>query len=42
MYNAHKLTQHSSEYTVYLWICKVYSRIVLLGMEREINYLKKR
>ena len=25
MYNAHKLTHHSSEYTVYLWICKVYS-----------------
>ena len=25
MYNAHKLTHHSSEYTVYLWICKIYS-----------------
>ena len=25
MYNAHKLTHHSSQYTVYLWICKVYS-----------------
>ena len=25
MYNAHKLTHYSSEYTVYFWICKVYS-----------------